>query len=41
VEREKISEREVSLKIRHALGEEKFKLIAETNVKTFLNMNHD
>jgi predicted TIM-barrel fold metal-dependent hydrolase len=40
VEREKISEREVSLKIRYALGEDKFRMIAETNVSTFLNMNN-
>ncbi|MFK7952252.1 MAG: amidohydrolase family protein [Ekhidna sp.] len=39
VEREKISEREVSLKVRYALGEDKFRLIAEQNVRRFLNIN--
>lgn len=37
VEREKISEREVSLKLRYALGEKNFKMIAYTNVKKFLS----
>lgn len=36
VEREKVSEREVSLKVRYALGETKFKLISYDNVKNFL-----
>ncbi len=36
VEREKVSEREVSLKVRYALGEEKFELISTTNVSSFL-----
>jgi predicted TIM-barrel fold metal-dependent hydrolase len=40
VEREKVSEREVSLKIRYALGKEKFEMIADTNVKKFLNINN-
>lgn len=36
IEREKASEREMSLKIRYALGEEKFKLISDSNISTFL-----
>ncbi len=37
VEREKKSEREMALKVRYALGEEKFKMISNNNIKNFLN----
>lgn len=37
VEREKKSEREMSLKVRYALGEEKFNMISNRNIKSFLN----
>ena len=40
VEREKFSEREVALKVRYALGEKKFKMIAYTNVNRFLGINN-
>lgn len=38
VEREKISEREMSLRIRYALGKEKFDLISGQNVEKFLGI---
>jgi len=39
VEQEKLSEREVTMELRHSLGEEKFWMLANTNVKTYLGIN--
>ncbi len=36
IEREKESEREMALKVRYALGEEKFKMISGINIKNFI-----
>ena len=36
IEREKASERETSMKIRFALGREKFEMISDANVRAYL-----